>query len=155
MLKPTIYSAMLLTAAATSMSAQAPAARNELRTANWGPAPAVFAKGVEMAVLQGDPAGNGEFTVRLRFPHGYKLAPHTHPTDENITVISGEFSVGVGTKFDKDGMLTLSAGGFVTKKAERAHFAMAHGVTVVQIHAVGPFALTYVNPTDMPVASRH
>ena len=51
-----------------------------------------------MAVLQGDPSGNGLFTVRLRMPDGYKIAPHTHPTDENVTVISGTFHVGMGRR---------------------------------------------------------
>jgi quercetin dioxygenase-like cupin family protein len=53
-----------------------------------------------MAVLQGNPGGTGLFTVRLRFPNGYRLAPHTHPTDENVTVISGTFLVGMGETAD-------------------------------------------------------
>jgi alkyl hydroperoxide reductase subunit AhpF len=28
--------------------------------------------------------------------------------------------------------------------------AAARGLTVVQVHALGPFALTYVNPSDAP-----
>jgi hypothetical protein len=27
---------------------------------------------------------------------------------------------------------------------------MARGQTIVQVHAIGPFALTYVNPADDP-----
>jgi len=106
-----------------------------------------------MAVLQGNPAGTDLFTVRLRFPDGYKIAPHTHPTDENVTVISGTFRVGMGTTFDAKGAMTLGAGGFVTAPANQAHYAAAQGVTVVQVHAIGPFALTYVNPSDAPRAS--
>lgn len=30
--------------------------------------------------------------------------------------------------------------------AEMAHFAMARGVTEVQVHAIGPIALTYIHP---------
>jgi quercetin dioxygenase-like cupin family protein len=119
----------------------------------WGPAPAVFPAGAEMAVLDGNPAGTGLFTVRLRMPDGYKIAPHTHPTDENITVISGTFDVGMGTTFDSKTMMALDAGGFVTAPANHAHYASAKGVTIVQVHALGPFALTYVNPTDAPKAS--
>ena len=33
----------------------------------WGPAPPIFPKGAEFAVLQGDPSKADEFTVRLRF----------------------------------------------------------------------------------------
>ena len=118
----------------------------------WGPAPAVFPAGAQMAVLQGNPGAAEPFTVRLRFPNGYKIAPHTHPTDENITVISGTFRVGMGKTFDARTMTTLPTGGFVTAPANMAHYAVAQGLTVVQVHAIGPFVLTYVNPADMPKA---
>lgn len=119
----------------------------------WGPAPAVFPAGAQMAVVQGDPTGTSLFTVRLRFPDGYKIAPHTHPTDEHVTVVSGTFRVGMGKTFNAKETMTLSAGGFVTAPANQAHFAQAQGVTVVQVHAMGPFALTYVNPADLPKAA--
>lgn len=107
-----------------------------------------------MAVLSGNPGGNELFTVRLRFPNGYRLAPHTHPTDEHVTVISGTFLVGMGTTYDAKGMMKLKDGGFVTAPANHAHFAAAQGPTVVQVHAMGPFAMTYVNPADTPPAAR-
>ena len=135
--------------------------RNTLATApnaepalTWGPAPAVFAPGAQFAVLQGNPMSAGEYTVRLRMPDGYRIAPHTHPTDEHVTVISGTFAVGMGERFRADSMAALGAGGFVTAPAGHAHYAAARGVTVVQVHGVGPFALTYVNPADLPVAAR-
>jgi quercetin dioxygenase-like cupin family protein len=121
---------------------------------NWGPAPAIFPAGAEMAVLQGNPGGTSLFTVRLRFPNGYRIAPHTHPTDEHVTVISGTFLVGMGETVDTKGMLKLGEGGFVTAPANHAHYAVAKGRTVVQVHAMGPFAMTYVNPADTPAAAR-
>src|SRR5689334_11883247 len=60
----------------------------------WGPAPSVFPPGAEMAVMQGDPSKAEPFTVRMRFPNGYKLPPHTHPTTENVTVLTGTFLAG-------------------------------------------------------------
>jgi len=119
----------------------------------WGPAPAIFPAGAQMAVMQGDPGGNGIFTVRLRLPDGYKIPPHTHPTDEHVTVVSGSFLVGMGKTFDASKMMTLGAGGFVTAPANEAHYAMSRGATVVQVHAMGPFAMTYVNPADTPKAA--
>ena len=107
-----------------------------------------------MAVLQGNPGSTDLFTVRLRFPNGYRLAPHTHPTDENVTVISGTFLVGMGTTFESKGMMTMKSGGFVTAPANHAHYAAAQGPTVVQVHAMGPFAMTYVNPADTPAAAK-
>jgi len=140
--------AAIATSAQTTISSHA-SAQPEIK---WGPAPPVFPAGAQMAVLQGDPSSNGVFTVRLRFPDGYKIAPHTHPTDENVTVISGTFKLAMGKTFDANGMTALTAGGFVTAPANMAHYAQAQGTTIVQVHAVGPFALTYVNPADTPKA---
>jgi Cupin len=118
----------------------------------FGPAPPVFPAGAEMAVLQGDPSVAGAlFTVRLRFPNGYVLPPHWHPTDENVTVISGTFLVGLGDNFDEDALLPpLKRGGFITAPANMSHFATVKGRTVVQVHAIGPFEMTYVHPEDDP-----
>jgi quercetin dioxygenase-like cupin family protein len=124
-------------------AAQAPAL-------NWGPAPAVFPAGAKMAVLQGDPSKAELFTVRLDMPLGYTIPPHFHPTDEHVTVISGTFLVGMGDTVDRSKMMTLPAGGFVTAGAKMHHYAIAKGHTVVQVHAMGPFQLTYVNPADDP-----
>jgi quercetin dioxygenase-like cupin family protein len=121
---------------------------------NWGPAPAVFPSGARMAVLQGNPSRAEPFTVRLDMPNGYTIAPHFHPTDENITVISGTFRVGMGDKIDLANMRTLPAGGFVTAGANQHHYARAAGHTIVQVHAMGPFSLTYVNPADDPSRKR-
>ena len=111
-----IPAALLLTFGASAASAQAP----ELK---WGSAPAVFTPGAQMAVLQGNPAAAGEYTVRLRMPSGYKIAPHWHPTDENITVISGTLKVGMGKTFDEKNMMSIPAGGFATAVAKQPHYA--------------------------------
>jgi len=126
---------------------QASLAQNAMK---WGPAPAVFPKGAKMAVLQGDPSKGELFTVRLDIPKGYRIAPHFHPTDEHITVISGDFLVGMGDKIDTKGAMDLKAGGFATAPAKAHHWAVAKTHTVVQVHANGPFQLTYVNPADDP-----
>ena len=150
----TTSAALLLSIAGFASYAQTPARSHASEPdIKWGPAPAVFPPGAQMAVLQGDPSGNAVFTVRLRFPDGYKLAAHTHPTDEQVTVISGTFRIGMGKTFDTKGMLTLNAGGFATAPANMPHYAAAQGETVVQVHAVGPFVLTYVNPADLPKAA--
>ena len=116
----------------------------------WGPAPAVFPAGAKMAVMQGDPSKAQLFTVRLDLPKGYKIAPHFHPTDEHITVISGNFEVGMGDKVDPKTAMTLTAGGFATAPAHTHHYAIAKTHSIVQVHAIGPFQLTYVNAADHP-----
>ena len=118
----------------------------------FSPAPPVFPAGAEMAVLQGDPSVAGAvFTVRLRFPSGYVLRAHVHPTDEAVTVIKGTFLVGIGDSVRDDAFLPpLHRGDFIVAPANVHHFAKAMGRTEVQVHAVGPFVLTYVNPADDP-----
>jgi quercetin dioxygenase-like cupin family protein len=141
--------ALLLTCTAAA-SAQSSATTSGVK---WGPAPAVFPAGAQMAVMQGNPGASGLFTVRLRMPKGYRIAPHTHPTDEHITVISGNFRVGMGSTFDASKMMVLNTGGFATAPANMAHYAEARTPSVVQVHAMGPFALNYVNPADAPKPS--
>lgn len=119
----------------------------------WGPAPAVFPAGAKMAVLQGDPSQNALFTVRLDLPDGYRLPPHFHPTDEHVTVITGTFLVGMGDSLDLSKTMALPAGAFITAGANQHHYAVARGHTIVQVHAMGPFALTYVNQKDVPRTS--
>jgi len=118
---------------------------------SWDPAPAIFPPGAMFAVVQGHPSVEGAiFTVRLRFPNGYILPPHTHPTDEHVTVLRGTFSVGLGTVFSQDSLKALQPNEFITAPKNMAHFATARGITEVQVHAIGPFQLTYVNPADDP-----
>jgi len=114
------------------------------------PGPASFPAGSQIAVLQGNPAGNGEFTVRLKWPAGYRLPPHFHPTDENVTVLSGTFLVGLGDEINVDKALKLGPRGFITAPALGHHFAVAKTDVLVQVHGLGPFAITYVNPADDP-----
>lgn len=119
----------------------------------WGPAPAVFPASVKMAVLQGNPGKAELFTVRLDLPAGLKIAPHWHPADEMITVIKGTFLLGMGDKLDAKSAKVLPAGAFATVDANMHHFALTRGHTIVQVHAMGPFQLIYVNPADDP--SKH
>jgi quercetin dioxygenase-like cupin family protein len=116
----------------------------------WGPAPPFLAKGAEFAVYQGDPGKAGVYTIRLKLPAGYVIAPHFHPTDEHVTVISGQFQVGMGDAVDQTKAETLGPGGFVTAPANVHHYAVAKEASIVQVHGMGPFAITYVNPEDDP-----
>jgi quercetin dioxygenase-like cupin family protein len=116
----------------------------------WGPAPAVLPAGAQLAVLEGDPTKAGPFTMRLSMPAGYRLPPHFHQVDEHVTVISGAFQVGMGDTFDESKLTTLPPGTFGVIPPGMRHFARADKATVVQLHGVGPWGLTYVNPADQP-----
>jgi hypothetical protein len=117
----------------------------------FGPAPPALPPGAQLAVLEGDPMGSsGDFTVRLKMPDGYRIAPHWHPKRENATVISGSFKVGMGDTFDTSKMNTFPSGSFAYLDPDMHHYAMAVGATVVQIHGMAPLQVNYVNPADDP-----
>ena len=116
----------------------------------WGPGPPALPAGAQAAVLLGDPSKEGPFTIRVSVPDGYRIPPHFHPSAENVTVISGVFHIATGDTFDTAKGDALAAGGFVSLPATMHHYAWAEGATVVQVHGNGPFALTYVNPSDDP-----
>ena len=116
----------------------------------WGPAPPALPSGAEATVLAGDPSKKGAYTMRAKFPDGYKVPPHFHPTDENVTVIKGTFNIGRGEKFDKDATKEMPAGSYMKMPKGMRHFAWAKGETIVQVHGEGPFEITYVNDADDP-----
>jgi quercetin dioxygenase-like cupin family protein len=120
----------------------------------WGPAPAIFPAGAQMAVVRGDPTKAGEFVLQMRFPDGYRIPPHTHPTDEHLTVLEGMFSVGMGKTEKPDSMRMLHPKDSVSMPANQPHYARSMGATVVQVRSMGPFAMVYVNPADTPPAAR-
>lgn len=118
----------------------------------WGDPPPVFAKGMLFAVISGDPGKEGPYVVRAKLPAGYKIMPHFHPADEHVTVLSGNFALGMGDKFDAKTMTKFPVGGYALLPATMHHYAMATTATIIQVHGMGPFALTYVNPEDAPPA---
>jgi quercetin dioxygenase-like cupin family protein len=116
----------------------------------WGAPPPVLNKGAQFAVLSGDPGKEGPFVIRLRMPAGYKIAPHWHPTDEHVTVLSGTFSLGMGDTLDAKAAKPLAPGGYALMPAQMHHFAWTKNGATVQVHGMGPFMINYVNPADDP-----
>ena len=88
-------------------------------------APAFLNPGAKMAVLVGDPSKPEPFTVRLQMPDGYKIAPHTHPTDEHIMVLSGTFVAGMGKAWDDKAMGKFAPGSYAVMAANMPNFATA------------------------------
>jgi quercetin dioxygenase-like cupin family protein len=88
--------------------------------------------------------------LRAKLPAGYTVRPHWHPTDENLTVLSGELLAGMGDTIDESKMESMTAGAFARMPANMRHYVRAKTDTVLQVHGTGPFALTYVNPADDP-----
>ena len=140
-------------AAKPKPAAAKPAAKHVVMTAGdikWGPAPDSLPPRAQMAVIDGDPGKPAPFVIRAKFPDGYKVMPHYHPTDESITVLSGTFMAGMGDTWNESSMTTLKAGEFAKMPKSMHHYAGSKGETIVQIHGTGPFAITYVNPKDDP-----
>lgn len=116
----------------------------------WAPAPNFVPTGAQITVLSGDPSKDGLFVIRVKMPTGYQIPAHNHPTTEMVTVISGDFHLGMGDKLDENKGMLLTAGGYAEAPAHMNHYAWASSPTIVQIDGQGPFAITYVNPADDP-----
>jgi len=115
----------------------------------WGPAPPSLPAGVQAAVLVGDPGKPGVFTIRLKMPPGYRVPRHWHPTDEAVTLIEGDLTLSMGEAgMAHDGV--LAPGDFVNLPAQMHHEASSKGGAVVQVQAVGPFEINYIDPKEDP-----
>jgi quercetin dioxygenase-like cupin family protein len=116
----------------------------------WGPAPPGLPPGAQLAVLSGDPTREGMFTIRLKFPAGFAVAPHHHPTPELVTVMDGQMAIGMGEVADKPKAARLGVGGYVALAADMNHYAFTDTGATIQITSHGPFQIVYVNPADDP-----
>jgi quercetin dioxygenase-like cupin family protein len=114
----------------------------------WSDTPAL--PGAKIAVLEGPLNEAKPFILRLRFPANYRIAPHFHSAIEHVTVISGEFNMGVGEKFQQGQGTGLKAGDLGIMQPNTPHYAWTTQPTEVQVHGTGPWTLTYVNPDDDP-----
>ena len=117
---------------------------------SWGPAPPALPKGAQVAAVAGDPGKSAPYVVRLKVPAGYKVPAHTHPTDENITVMSGSIHIGMGDKLDEKKGQAVKAGGFFSMPQGLHHYAWFTEASVIQVHGQGPFSIDYINPADDP-----
>lgn len=147
---PFLASALTLTALLLAQPSQAQNAFTPDQM-KFGPAPPFIPPGAQLAVLEGNPmASSGDYTIRLKMPDGYKVAPHTHPQRENVTVISGTLKVGMGDKFEEAKMMSFGSGSFAYLDPSMHHYAAASGETVIQIHGASPVQFNYINPADDP-----
>jgi len=114
----------------------------------WGPVEVPgFAPGAQIGVLAGDPAQpGGPYTIRLKFPSGYAFPPHWHPVTENLTVLSGRFFLGMGERSNRAALKAYAPGDYISMPPKMPHFGRVEGVTVVQLHGIGPFEIKLVEP---------
>lgn len=115
----------------------------------WGPGPAALPKGVQAAVLSGDPGKPGPFVLRLKAPAGFAIPRHWHPSYEQVTIIEGDFSVSMGEADSAHGA-DFGPGDYVNLPAKMQHAASTKNGVIVQVSSMGPFEVTYVDPKDDP-----
>src|SRR5437762_8839436 len=120
----------------------------------WMDGPPSLPDGAKMAVMCGDPKLEGPWVLRAKFPAGYKVPPHTHPSLETVTVLTGTLHASMGDTFDASKAKAMSAGGFLMLPARSPHFVFAKEETVIQVSGTGPFDVTYLNPADDPRKAR-
>jgi quercetin dioxygenase-like cupin family protein len=103
-------------------------------------------------VLSGDPTKAVPSTIRLKFPANYAVPAHSHPTDENVVVVSGALTFGDGDKLIKSAAnKTLGVGGYALVSANMNHFVYTETAeTTIVLFGVGPVDFKYVNPADDP-----
>src|SRR5262245_26102281 len=124
----------------------------KLEEIRWVDASPKFIKGAKIAVLLGDPSKPGMFIMRFKLPANYKIAPHTHPADEHVTVLQGGLALGIGTKMDAT-IPVMPAGGFLFTPANKPHFCFTQAETITEVSGMGPFEIVYLDPADDPSKS--
>jgi quercetin dioxygenase-like cupin family protein len=103
-----------------------------------------------VAVVSGDPTGPGESIFLISMPNGYRIPPHSHPSDVQLEVREGTLLVGMGERLDRRRTRALAAGDSATVLAGMPHFWIARGRTVVFMTFIGPFTITYLRAEEAP-----
>ena len=145
-----ILSVALLLATANIALAEDMPAPIDASKIKWSAAPNMLPPGAQWFVMSGDPSKDGQYVVRLRLPAGYQIPAHSHATAEMVTVLSGKLLLGMGDKLDPKKGVVVSTGGFAETPAKMNHYTVATSPSVIQVHGVGPFDITYVDKADDP-----
>jgi hypothetical protein len=99
--------------------------------------------GADNAVVLGDPSKPGLYIVLVRWHAGHMSHPHFHPNDRFITVLSGTWWVGTGTKFDPDATVPMPSGSYVVHYGKQVHYDGAKdGDCVLEVVGEGPATAT-------------
>ena len=123
--------------------------------AHWGPAPPSLPRGLQFSVIAGNPDKPGPFTLRIKMPAHFVIAPHTHATSENLTVLSGSIVHDMGNTMERARGKVLNTAGFVFLPGNTPHSLWTDGAPAeIQVTGTGPFGLHYINPKDDPRNSK-
>jgi quercetin dioxygenase-like cupin family protein len=116
----------------------------------WTDAPPSMPPGAQVAVIEGDFEKAEPFAFRLKLPADYKIAPHTHPAVEHVTVLSGTLYMGAGDQVDREEAVALTPGSFAAFQPGQSMFAWTEEETVIQVHGIGPWGINYISSPEDP-----
>jgi quercetin dioxygenase-like cupin family protein len=122
----------------------------QAKSLKWMAGPPGLPAGATFAVVSGDPSKAGMFTIQAKLPANYAVPPHHHPADEVVRVLKGSLAYGMGDKLDKAAAGTLNPGYHVTMATGMNHWVYTTDPATISVTAMGPFAITYVDPKDDP-----
>jgi len=97
------------------------------------------ANGLRTAIILGDPAKAGPYTIAVTYPAHSRVAPHVHRDNRTSVVISGQWFFGYGVVAEDAATKGVGPGGVFTEPAGQAHFG--HGgdqPTLVYVSGFGP-----------------
>ena len=118
------------------------------RNIKWVDAPSI-GPGAKTAVIDGDPKSTGPFVMRLKVPPKTTIKMHTHPADENVTVLSGTLHFAATDKLDTKMAKAFGPGSYFSIGKGKPMFAYTSDKeAVLQLHGNGPWGITYLDQKD-------
>ena len=120
----------------------------------WGDGPPSLPAGSKSVVLEGNPRTEGMFTMRIRVPAGAALAPHWHPRQERVTILSGAVELGFGTVANRASVVRYGAGSFYVNPPRMMHYLFFAEATEIQITGQGPWEIHTTDSTARPAGRK-
>jgi quercetin dioxygenase-like cupin family protein len=89
--------------------------------------------------------------MRLKVPPKTKIRVHTHPADENVTILSGTLYFAPSDKFDTKAAKAFGPGSYFSIGKGKPMFAYTTDKeAVAQLHGTGPWGITYLDSAAAP-----
>lgn len=118
------------------------------RDIKWVDAPSI-GPGAKTAVIDGDPKSTGPFVMRLKVPPKTNIRVHTHPADENVTVLSGTLYFAATDRLDTKMAKAFGPGSYFSIGKGKPMFAYTSDKeAVLQLHGNGPWGIAYLDQKD-------